>query len=165
MKILIVAVENHSAQMVEVETDTAQLRALKPAFKELVQSLLAEYKIAVILEEWSRDETTIARQIASRSESPILWRNIDMTDHERRKAGVFDELADRPQRLVWGDGPMPELIQDRTHADDLREDFFVSRILEENESSGKVLVLLGKCHVAQVAEKLRAAGHTVNLRP
>ena len=88
-----------------------------------------------------------------------------MTNDERRAAGIFDELVDRPQRLVWDNGPMPRLILDRTRADAVREDFFVRHILEANDRDGKVLVLLGNEHVTPVAEKLRTMGHTIGIQP
>ena len=165
MNVLIVSVENHTTQMLEAQTDTPHLRARKLALKELLESQLAEGKTPVILEEWSRLGMTIAHQLACRNEPAILWRNIDMNDDERRAAGIFDEQNDRPQRPVFSEGPMPEMIWDRVPSDCIREDFFVSRILETANGDGRVLVLLGNGHVAPVAKKLRATGHTVSIQP
>ena len=165
MNVLIVSVENHTTQMLEAQTDAPHLRARKLALKERLESHIAEGKTSAILEEWSREEMTIAHQLARRNEPAILWRNIDMTDDERRAKGIFDEQDDRPQRLVFNDGPMPEMIWDRIPSDCIREDFFVSRILETANGDGRVLVLLGNGHAAPVTDKLRAIGHTVCIQP
>jgi len=87
-----------------------------------------------------------------------------MTEDERRAAGIFDTLRNRPGRLVWDDGPMPISIQDRIPADTVREDFFVSQILTADSGEGEVLVLLGNEHVMPVAEKLRLVGHSIRIR-
>jgi hypothetical protein len=164
MNILIVSADNHATQMVEAETDTTHLRARKLALKELLHSILAGHKIATIFEEWPRNEMTIAHQFGNNKEPAIPWRNIDMTEDDRRAAGISDQLADRPERLVFGDGPMPERILDRVPSDAVREKFFVNRIVDENHSDGTVLVLLGNEHVAPVKEKLSAIGHTVGIQ-
>ncbi len=87
-----------------------------------------------------------------------------MTDDERRAEGIFDAQRDRPGHADWSEMP-PGWIQERIPSDKVREDFFVSRILESNDINGKVLVLLGRMHVTLVAEKLRATGHTVSIQP
>jgi hypothetical protein len=52
-------------------------------------------------------------------------------------------------------------IEQRIPEDDLREDFFISRTLDEVHDSQSALMLLGDMHVEAVAEKLRRMGHTV----
>jgi hypothetical protein len=131
---------------------------------ELLKSYLASHKVAAILEEWSRTEMTIAHQLSCQNEPAIPWQNIDMTDDERRAAGIFNVQWYRPGHPDWSEMP-PSWIQDRIPSDEVREDFFVSRILESNDSNGKVLVLLGNMHVTPVAEKLRAMGHNVSIQP
>jgi hypothetical protein len=164
VNILIVSVLDHKSQFVETETDSAQLRAQKVALREPLESHLAEHKITAINEEWSRAEMTIAHQVASRNEPAIPWHNIDMTDDERRAAGIFDAQRNRPGHADWSDMP-PSWIRDRIPSDEVREGFFVNRILEANASDGKVLVLLGNMHATQVAEKLCQMGHIIEIQP
>jgi hypothetical protein len=105
---------------------------------------------------------TIACQLAGQGTPPIPWHNIIMTEDERKEAGIFEELKNRPARLDLNDPTME--IEKRIPADDVREDFFTKEILKANDADGEVLVLLGDMHVMPVAEKLRALGHTVNAR-
>jgi hypothetical protein len=164
MKLLMVSVDDHAVQVAEAETDTTQLRAAKRALKERLLSLLGEEEISVILEEWPRPEMTIARDIAGDRQPAMSWHNIDMTDDERRAAGIFDEQRNRPGHADWSDMP-PSWIRDRVPSDAVREDFFANRIIEASEGSGTAVVLLGIDHVLPVAEKLRAMGHTVCVVP
>jgi hypothetical protein len=164
MNILIIPVENHDLQLAETETDLDWHSAVKRGLREFLQVHLIERKIAVIFEEQSPEKLTIARQLASQNDSALPWQSINMTDDERRAAGIFDELRKRPYRHVWEDGPTPTLILDRIPADAVREEFFVNQIIQVNDSDREVLVLLGNEHVTPVAEKLRAKGHSVDIQ-
>ena len=154
-------------QMVEAETDTPGLRAQKLALRELLRSSLAEHKAEIILEEWSRAEMTIAHQLACQSEPALLRQDIGMTDEKRKEKGIFDALRGRPRYPDLDDmqDGMPTLIELRVAADEVLEDYFVIRILGASGGDRNALVLLGKGHVTKVAERLRAMGHVVGVRP
>lgn len=163
MNILIISID-HSFQIVEEEIDSAQLRTQKRALRELLQIYLAGHKVAMIFEESSPSQVSIADRLASHNDPAILWHNINMTNDERQAAGILDALENRPVHLVPEGGTRRILIQDRIPEDVIRENFFVNKILEGTDSDGKILVLLGNMHVIPVAEKLRAMGHSVDLR-
>jgi hypothetical protein len=164
MDLIIVPISSHSLQFVEAESDSAPLRAAKLALRNLLWQHLATDKIEAVLEEWSRPEMTIAHQLADQTKPAILWNNIDMDEDERRKAGIFEDQAARPERVVWGDGRIPELIRERVLSDRVRECHFVEGILKFRGRNGRMLVLLGSEHVAPVAEKLNAAGYVATIQ-
>jgi hypothetical protein len=164
MNIFIISID-HSFQIVEEEIDSAQLRTQKRALRELLQIYLAEHKVAMIFEESSPSKVSIAHRLASHNDPSIPWHNINMTDDERQAANILDELKNRPYHYEREPGNLvPSEILHRIPADFIREDFFINRILEAEDSDRDVLVLMGNMHVIPVAEKLRAMGHRVDLR-
>jgi hypothetical protein len=163
MNITIVSVTNHDAQLVESDADSEQRLAQKLALREVLQARFIQNNILAVFEESKQGQESIASQLAGLSVPPILWRNISMTDDERSAAGILN--AHRPSRVDWNwDDMPPKLIEDRIPADTIREDFFVSQILQAKDSEGGVLVLLGNEHVVPVAGLLRAKGHAVNIQ-
>jgi hypothetical protein len=162
MNILIVSID-HYLQLLEAETDSETLRASKLNLRKLLQLRIAGGNLTMIFEESSPTKSTIAAQLASQSDPEIPWRNIIMTEDERRAAGIFDALRNRPGHPDWDN--MEYWIERRILEDLVREDFFVNQILEASDSPGDVLVLLGDMHVMPVADRLGAKGHTVEIRP
>ncbi len=164
MNILIISID-HSFQIVEEEIDSAQLRTQKRALHEFLQIYLAGHKVAMIFEESSPSKVSIANRLASQNDPSIPWRNINMTDDERQAANILDKLKNRPYHYEREPGNLvPSEILHRIPADFIREDFFINRILEAEDSGGDVLVLMGNMHVMPVTEKLRMMGHTVIFR-
>ena len=163
MDIVIISISDHLLQFVEAQMDHVSRLARKSALRDLLRSYLAQRRISAVLEEWSRPETTIARKLARENEPRILWKNIDMDEDERREAGIAEEQTSRGQSLVWGDGPLPELVLERVPGDSVREHHFVERVLEFKDGDGTLLVLIGKEHVHFVAENLRAVGQLVDI--
>jgi len=161
MIILIISID-HFLQLTEAQTDSVNRRKLKLALRALLETHIAKRRVSGIFEESLPRKMTIACQLAGQRTHPIPWRNIIMTEDERKEAGIFEELRNRPARLDLSDPTME--IEKRIPADDVREDFFIKEILKADEADGEVLVLLGDMHVIPVAEKLRALGHTVNTR-
>lgn len=162
MNIFIVSID-HYLQLLEAETDSETLRASKLNLRKLLQLRIAEGNLTMIFEESSPSKSTIAAQLASQNDPEIPWRNIIMTEAERRDAGIFDALRNRPGHPDWEH--MEYWIEHRIPEDEVREDFFANQILEGNDSLGDVLVLLGDMHATPVADRLRAKGHTVEIRP
>jgi hypothetical protein len=102
----------------------------------------------------------IASQLTNRNDPAIPWFNIVMTEDQRKAAGIFDALRNRPGRPEWLN-PMddaPIYIEDRIPADDIREDFFATEILSTSVGPGLVLVILGDMHAAAMAEKATHKG-------
>jgi hypothetical protein len=161
MIVLIVSID-HKLQLTEDSSDSVNRRKLKLALRAILEAHLEKHEVSAICEESLPKEMTIARQLANRGNPQIPWKCILMDEDERKAEGIFETLKNRPSR------PDPnnpaEEIEKRIPEDDVREDFFIREILQANNASGEVLVLLGDMHVIPVAEKLRAVGHTVTTR-
>jgi hypothetical protein len=158
MDILIVSID-HYLQLTEADTDTAELRSSKSALRNILQDQITCREISIIFEEASQTAATIACQIAKQRVPEIPLTNIIMTPDQRRAAGIFDALQNRPSRPDWE--AMSYSIELRIPEDIVREGFFVEEILAAHGMNGRILVLLGDMHVNPVAESLRALGHDV----
>jgi hypothetical protein len=161
MNVLIVSID-HYLQLLEADTDSETLRASKLDLRELLRFRLSKGNVAMIFEESAPAKSTIAAQLASQNQPAIPWRNIIMTEGERRAAGIFEALRNRPGHPNWDD--MEYWIEHRIPEDEIRENFFADQISKASYP-GDVLVLLGDMHVRPVADRLRAMGHDVELRP
>jgi hypothetical protein len=161
MTILIISIA-HYIQLTESQYDSINRRASKVALRALLTAHLAQHEVSAIFEESLPTDTTIARQLASQANPHIPWTCIIMSEAERKAAGIFHALNNRPTRF-HPTNPNEE-IEKRIPEDDVREDFFINEILMAQEVGGEVVVLLGDMHVIPVAEKLRAMGHTVTAR-
>jgi hypothetical protein len=164
IEIAILSIPHHAAQLVGANTDSPSQAVLKTSLRDVLRAILVRRGVSVVLEEWSLPEMTIARQAASENEPEVPWKNIDMDDDQRRSAGIFEEQTNRPERLVWGAGPMPESVRDSVPSYAVREQYFVDNILEFKYYDGTALVLLGEGHVIPATDKLRAMGLVVTIR-
>jgi len=153
---------DHKIQLLEAQSDTINRRTLKVKLRAILEEHLAEHQVAAVFEESLPTVMTIARELADQSNPKIPWDCILMDEGERRAEGIFEALDNRPSR------PDPnnpnEEIEKRIPEDDIREDFFVRKILLAENAVGEVLVLLGDMHEMPVAQKLQARGHTVTSR-
>jgi hypothetical protein len=158
MTIHIISID-HYLQYQETENDRESLRSLKRELAAMIGAYLEGGRVSAIFEESSPKKITIAQKLAAASSPPIRWTNIDMTEEQRRNAGIFEALQKRPAKTILG--PLSYEIEYRIPEDEIREEYFLNRIEEAAYEDGTVLVLLGDMHVLAVAEKLRAHGHEV----
>lgn len=161
MNVLIISV-SHPLQLLEVETDSELLRASKARLRAMLEERFAAGAVAAIFEECSFTKESIAAQLAAgRNPNKVPWHNICMTVEERKAAGIYDALNNRPGHP---DDNMEYTIEERIPADEIREDYFAEHILAAEPAQGDILVLVGDMHVEPVARRLRTKGHTVEIR-
>jgi len=159
MRALIISID-HFLQLVESSSDSKTRRERKTALRELLLTKLRDHRFSAIFEESDPRELTIAQELANEQNPKIPWHNIMMSLDERRTAGIFDALKNRPSRLS---PDMTYEIEKRIPEDEVREDYFVDQILTNAGEDDEVLVLLGDMHVAPVARKLNLPGLTVEI--
>jgi hypothetical protein len=159
MNVIFISID-HYLQLVEAETDSESLRTSKTRLREILKEQLAGRRVAAIFEESSPRKDSIAAQIAGQRDPRVPWHNISMTEEERRAAGIYEALLNRPG---GPDETMEFTIEERIPADEVREDYFTGRILDADKAEGNVIVLLGDMHVQPVADRLLTKGHTVEI--
>lgn len=128
-------------------------------FRRFLVGLVEESKAELIAEEAYSLPTTVGQRLACRMDRP--WMDVDMDHTARVEAGICEELKKRPcGPLFDGQGnPAGEAFGYLPHADQIREEHWVRRILERRV--GSVIVVCGPLHVAPLAEKLRSKGQGV----
>lgn len=161
MNVIIISID-HSLQLLEAETDSQTLRASKSRLRAILEEQFAGGRVAEIFEELSPRKESIAAKLAGQRDPKVPWQNINMSEAERRAAGIYEALLNRPGRP---DDKMEFTIEARIPADKVRENHFAECIFTAEKAQGNILVLLGDMHVQAVADKLRGAGHGVEILP
>jgi len=129
-------------------------------FGKLICRLLDQASIDLIAEEAKETDCTGAQQISS--DRSILWLPVDATLLERSRLGIADQLLNRPMPLIFeGDMIVGQKSQYLPHADGIREELWVSRMLEKNVDHA--LVICGLLHMQSLADKLAARGCSISL--
>jgi hypothetical protein len=121
---------------------------------------IEKHGVKEIFEEAPQTKKSIAYRLSLENGFQLPWHNIDMDSDQRRAAGIWDALQNRPSRP---DDDMLRSIERRIPEDTIREDFLVEQILHKYNYADSVLIVLGDMHVQAVAEKLRAAVHSVDI--
>jgi hypothetical protein len=105
--------------------------------------------IVAIAEEHS--EKTIGDSIGRRlaKERNLCWYDIDMTDEEKRDAGILVEQRNRP--------PVQGNTVFRVPSDEVRENHFVKK-LTSPAAAGTTLVICGYLHQESLVKKLKKHG-------
>jgi hypothetical protein len=132
-----------------------QRRDLTGDLRSLIEGLIDEAPVNLIAEEAKENEATIAQQIAQARS--IRWSSVDTTLEDKTRLGIYDELMNRPKHLVFqGDMCLGERGRYLPHADAIREELWVSRIVESKADSA--IFVCGLLHMQHVADKLAAQG-------
>jgi hypothetical protein len=160
MDVWIVAID-HGLQLARDTNDSAKTQALKQQLEDLLMSGVPERAVRFIAEESKVNEITIASLLADASDPKIPWINIFMTDAERAAVGITEAYKKRPGHP--DEDTMQTWIEYRVPQDEIREDFFVERTLQEFGGAQSILMLLGDLHVDAVGEKLTELGHNVTV--
>jgi len=161
MNILIVSIL-HEFQLDDGELASAELRQLRDNLEALLQKKIAERIVEFIGEEtdWKSKHSTIAQRLANKRTPQIPWKNVDMTEEERKTAGIYEALKNRPYRVVWR-GDKTVAIFRRIPEDDIREEFMVSRAIEYAGNAESVLILCGDMHTGALKKKFEHREHLV----
>lgn len=160
MNILIVSID-HRIQLVKSDYATPALNERRDRLENLLQKKVAERNVQFIGEESLPQGPTIAQRLAKTRDPQIPWDNMDMTDEERKLAGIHDALRNRPIHKEKR-GEEMVLIEHRIAEDDIREDFMVSKALLNAGNSESILILCGDMHVHALKQKFQARGHSVD---
>ena len=123
MNVVMISID-HYLQLLEAETDTVALRASKTRLRQILEARLATGRVVEIFEETSPRKESIAAQLARQHEPKIPWHNIHMTEAERREAGIYEALLNRPGSP---DETMEFTIEHRIPEDEVRENHFAAQ--------------------------------------
>jgi hypothetical protein len=160
MNVLILSID-HVTQRARRLLQTPEIAVQRDQLEALIRRELTGRSIRFIAEESDPRIPTIAQQIASSSSPPIAWMNIVMTEQQRRAAGIFEDLQNRPvDRKPMFFGYIE--IEHRVPADDVRENFFMAETIAGAGTIQSALVLCGDMHTEALATKFRAAGHSAD---
>ena len=161
MNILIVSID-HRVQLIKSEYAKPALNERRDRLENLLQKKVAERDVQFIGEESLPQTPTIAQRLARTHNPQIPWVNIDMTDEERKLAGIHDALHNRPAHTEKR-GEDTVLIEHRIPDDNVREDFMVSRAIQNARNSESILILCGDMYVHALKQKFEERGHSVDI--
>lgn len=170
MNILIFGID-HEIQKV----DAWRSNQMKAAYRELLMTLINQRGVQAICEEADGVEETVGHQLAHQLGLSFGWTNIDMPEHDRIDAGIFEEQMNRVP--VQRDGAVPTHFEDgaffldlkngthlfcpRVPSDAVRENYMCQRVIEGAGDANSVLVLCGNFHIQGLAARLGQLGNTV----
>ena len=161
MNILIIAID-HELQKAKRVHEGSERALRKDQLEALLKQEIAERKVEFISEESDPNALTIAHQLADASKPQIPWKNISMSEDERRKAGIYEALKNRPTVVeLRGDG-QPVLIEHRIPEDEVYEAYLIEQTKQGAAGAQSILILCGDLHVDALKEKLEMDGHLVN---
>jgi hypothetical protein len=111
-------------------------------YEALIDAFLRQQQLpplTAIAEEWHETlGETVAQRLAKKHGRG--WFNMDMTDEEKKAAGIWDDQQQHPRQSC------------RVNSDDLREAFWVEKLL--CGGSGTTLAICGYLHFESLARKL-----------
>lgn len=128
MTIEIISID-HYLQYVEDGRDADPLRRSKERLATMLRARFESGSVTAVFEESSPKKLSIAQKLVGEMSQPIPWHNILMTEEERRAAGIYEALQNRPGAPNLED--MTYWIEYRIPEDDIREDYFVARVEAE----------------------------------
>jgi hypothetical protein len=159
MNILIISIDHH-IQCVKTGIEGTLLKDRKDRLESLLRREILARSVQFIAEEAHPLCTTIAQQLGNAFHPEIPWKNIDMSDDERKLAGIYDALKKRPVHCELT-GEEWVQFEHRIPEDDIREDFFAAASLRGAGQSESILILCGDMHVQALKKKLELLGHRV----
>jgi hypothetical protein len=161
MQILIISID-HFVQREITGHERDSLRVRKRLLESLLSQEIPRRAVQFIAEEADPKYRTIAQRLADNYDPRIPWKNIIMTEEERKQAHIYQALNNRPKHNEQRGNETVE-IEHRIPEDDIREDFFVREILDGAGKSSSVLTLCGDMHVQAVKDKLQAGGQVAEI--
>jgi hypothetical protein len=159
MNILIISID-HFVQRVKTGDENTLLRERKDMLETLLRREIPARNVQFISEEAPPLYETIAQRLGNEHDPQMPPKNIYMNDDERREAGIYDALKNRPTHAEQKGDEWVE-IEHRIPEDDIREDFFVTETLQAAGNAESIIILCGDMHVHAVKKKLERYGHRV----
>ncbi len=135
---------------------------------EKLAAIISMGGVVLIAEEVDANKhvDTFGRDLSRELLGENRWLSIDMTDGQRKDAGIYDDLV---QRNVPDFRKIPPLSICRyfLRADGIRENFWLDRIEERcaelEITEGMVVITCGYRHRHYLREKVKGRGHAVTL--
>lgn len=121
----------------------------KERFTQLVRDLIQEHGIGFVAEEARWGDESLAERLCN--EQNCQYANIEMTGEERAKRKIEPGYNENPE-------VSPE---EKARGNKEREDYMAEQILTTAEGIENVLVVCGRMHSDQLADRLRSSGHAV----
>ena len=161
MNILIVAID-HELQKVKRVHEASERAIRKDQLEALLKQEIAERSVEFISEESDPKASTIAHQLADACKPRIPWKNICMSEDERKKAGIYEALKNRPTTFELREDGETVLIERRIPEDEVYEASLIEQTKKSAGSAQSILILCGDLHVDSLKEKLEREGHHVD---
>jgi hypothetical protein len=158
MRIIIVGV-NHQIQPVEILSCSSNGGAekfekeQKDKFAELLQKKITENDVEIVGEEARHGHETVTQRVCE-SEG-CRHTNVEMTPEERIARDIPGGYNENPG--------FPEADRERCNKE--REDYMATKALAEANGADSMMVICGSRHLEALAQRFRAAGHTVKTVP
>jgi hypothetical protein len=161
VRILIISID-HEIQLAKTGSEESLLGESKDRLESLVRRGIMSRRVEFIAEEAHPLKETVAHHVVSTEYPQIRWENIDMSDDERKQAGIYEALNKRPAYARWK-GDVCVMVERRIQEDDIREEFFVAKSLEGAGKSESIMILCGDMHARALKNKLAMLHHSVDI--
>jgi hypothetical protein len=121
---------------------------------QILVDLINDRAVELLAEESTGLPTTVAQRLAGKLEKP--WIEIDMSEAEKKLAGIDEALANRETFQVPPLGSGIFGVEYLPHEDAIREEEWLRRILQQGGEV--VLCLCGYLHLDPFTKRLEEAG-------
>jgi len=155
--------------IIATDHDLQKTDSTDRGLEERLAAIIGIGGVVLIAEEVDANKhiDTFGRDLSRKLIGENRWLSIDMTDGQRKDAGIYDDLV---QRNVpdFSQG-LPPLLVCRyfRRADGIRENFWLDRIEEKctelGITEGTVVITCGYMHRHYLCEKAKGRGHVVTL--
>ena len=160
MDILIIGID-HELQKVKCVHKGSERAVRKDQLEALLKREIAGREVEFISEESDPNALTIAHQLADAFKPRIPWKNITMSENERKRAGIYEALKNRPSVELGEDG-QPVLIEHRIPEDEVYEAYLIEQTKQGADNAQSILIVCGDLHVDALKERLERDGHRVD---
>ena len=161
MNILIIGIDHELQKARQVDEDSDRA-ARKDQLEALLKKEIAERRVGFISEESDPKAITIANQLAGGWKPRIPWKNITMPENERKKAGIFEALKNRPTFPELRKDRQLVAIEHRIPEDEVYEAYLIDQTKQGAGGAQSILILCGDLHVDALKESLERDGHLVD---
>jgi hypothetical protein len=154
--------------IIATDHDLQKADSTHRGLEERLATIIGRGGVVLIAEEVDANKhvDTFGRDLSRKLIGENRWLSIDMTNDQRKNAGIYEELVDRN---VPDFREVPPLLVCRyfRRADGIRENFWLDRIEEKcaelKMTEGTVVITCGHIHGHHLCEKAKGRGYVVTL--
>jgi hypothetical protein len=155
--------------IIGTDHDLQKVDSPDKGLREKIAAIVSKGGVALIAEEVDANTNveTFGRELSRNLIGENRWLSVDMTEAQRKDAGIHDDLIGR-NVPDFSQGLPPRFVcRYFRRADGIRESFWLDRIEERCKkleiTEGAVVITCGSIHKHYLCEKAKERGHIVQV--